>query len=116
MMPSAIIKKDKKKLKGVDMPKSEFKDSAMKLEVEAEIPKTEKPKQGFEGTKSLKSDKALEIEVMLQSAKKKPAKSEKSADSYESGKGYYEVGKDEEGKFNTESNRYLKKLKSRKGM
>jgi hypothetical protein len=117
-MISAVIKKGKK-LEKADVIRQELQEEAkppknQKLEEKSEGPKHE----AMEKTIKPKAEKLLETESLLQSAKKKQPP--KDANAYDKEAGYFKVKKDKEGMWEesgvSAKERYLQKLKSRKGM
>lgn len=115
-MISTVIKKPKK-LEKADVIRQELKEKAQPPKNQMLEEKSETPKhEAIEKTIKPKAEKLLETESLLQAAKKKP-EAPKGADSYEKDKGYYTRGKDEKGMWkDSAKERYIQKLKSRKGM
>lgn len=122
MFNSAIIKKKSKDKKNetkklnpsglIGIDEIKVKPMEKSIEVEMEPMKgADKIKSGkFEGAKKAKSDDLIGIDLKMAEAKKKP-KSDK-VDAYTKEKGYYDFSEDKK-KINE---KYLNKIKSRKGM
>jgi hypothetical protein len=109
MFPSAIIKKDKKKLVGVD------KVPATKLEGANKVPESEVPKtkavaaSPVPKANSPKSEDVMSINLMLNGAKKKP-KVEAMEEDVNAATSQGEYFKVEKGENPEEKEKYLKAI------
>jgi len=128
MFPSAVIKKDKKKLKGADKVESKPLEGIEEIEIDPIEKTIELEPKKFEGAKKMeesevpkaikpKSEDLVSIDLMMQSAKKKKPAEDVNAVSSEGEK--FKVEKDEKGMWKesgASKEAYLKKLgKFKKG-